>query len=112
TAMTETISLDHLRERVTLEGTSFVPGPGGSVTCLPAMLGIVWAHISAMKSETVVVAGQRRQTTTYKVIVRVRDRLSDVNRLLWREKTLKVTGFTPHTRRGFMVFYCESETAV
>lgn len=110
--MTDTISLDRLRERVTLEGTTYTLGPGGSQARTPAMLGIVWAHIAALKSDTLVVAGQQRRLTTYKVIVRNRDHLGTVDRLLWREKTLKVTGFAPHTRRGFMIFYCESDTAV
>jgi head-tail adaptor len=110
--MTDNISLDHLRERVTLEGTIYTAGPGGSQNRLPAVLGIVWAHITPMKSDTIVVAGQQRRTVTYKVIVRNQDQLGNVDRLLWREKTLRVTGLTPHARRGFMIFYCESDTVV
>lgn len=108
--MTDAITMNHLRERVTLEAASYAPSAGGGQTRSFTLMGIVWANIAALKSETVVVGGQQRRITSYKVTVRRRDDLGAVDRLLWREKTLKVTGLTPHARRGFVVFYCEWDT--
>ena len=100
-----------LRERVTLEAEHTQEALGGGYTRSSEMLGLAWAAITTKNSEVIVKGGQRRRRQTFDIIIRKRDRLEDIRRVLWLGRTLTVVGVMALPTRGYVALTCEEETA-
>ena len=99
-----------LRDRITIQGASSAPQPGGGKVKTWTDVGLpIWAKIEPLSGGEAFAQGIARNTQFYRVTIRYRSDVTPANRIMWGGVALNIrTAGDPDPRGEALVMTAES----
>lgn len=82
--------IGELRERITIERAATADDGAGGETVSWSSYATIWAKVQPVRGREEVRLGRLSSVETYLVVIRHRTDLSELDRVVWRGKTLNI----------------------